>query len=63
MDIHEDSIPFSFTPDGLDEAVIDALIDEAYAQVGGTFQVSADIPERRPVRRRASKRSPNGQAA
>ena len=63
MDIHEDSIPFSFTPDGLDEAVIDALIDEAYAQVSDTFQAPAYVPEHRPVRRQASKRSPNGQAA
>jgi hypothetical protein len=63
MKIHEDSIPLRFTPDGLDEAVIDTLIEEAYAQVSDTFQVSADIPERRPVRRRANRRSPNGQAA
>jgi hypothetical protein len=63
MEIHEDSIPFRFTPDGLDEAVIDALIEEAYAQVSDTCQVSAEIPERRPVRSRVNRRSPNGQAA
>ena len=64
MSIHESSMPFRFTPDGLDEATIDALINETFAQVSDVpFDEPLSIPDRRPVRRHAGKQSPNGRAA
>jgi hypothetical protein len=47
VDIYEDSMPFRFTPDGLDEATIDDLIEQAYAQVNDdTFTETVDHPAR-----------------
>ncbi len=69
MHTHEDSMPIRFTPDGLDEATIDALINETFAQVSDVpFDEPLSIPDRpipdrRPVRRHAGKQSPNGRAA
>jgi hypothetical protein len=65
MNTHEDSMPFSFTPDGLDEATIDALINEENAQLSDVpSSVPVDFPERRPVRHRsAGKRTSGGRAA
>jgi hypothetical protein len=65
MNIHEDSMPLRFTPDGLDETTIDALIEEANAQFSDVVSsVPMDLPKPRPVRRRSGgKRSPNSRAA
>lgn len=64
MNTHEDSMPFSFTPDGLDETTIDALINETFTQVSDVpFDESLSIPDRRPMRRPSGKRSANRQAA
>lgn len=56
MNISEDSIPLRFTPDGLDEATIDALIAEAYGEVNDAHPrpswLSSDLAEQRRVRRR-----------
>jgi len=64
VDIYEDSIPLRFSPDGLDEAAIDALIEQAYTQVSDmpADQV-ADITGRRRVRRQAGHRPPHDQVA
>lgn len=63
MSIHEDSIPFSYTPDGLDESTIDALLGEAFVQVNDApVDLPTPMPER-PVRRRANRRAANGKAA
>jgi hypothetical protein len=64
MDTYEGSMPFRFTPDGLDESAIDALIEEADAQFAdvppnGPIAIPAPLP----VRRRKGKRPSRGQAA
>lgn len=56
VNIHEDSIPLRFTPDGLDEATIDALIEEAYGEVNDSQSRPSWLPtdpaEHRRIRRR-----------
>jgi hypothetical protein len=64
MDIHEDSIPLRFTPDGLDEASIDALIAQAYGQVSDvSAHLPADPAQPCRARSRTKRPSPNDQAA
>lgn len=61
MAIYEDSIPFSFSPDGLDETTIDALIEQAYTEDSSPVSPPADLAERRRRRsaRRSARRSPS----
>jgi hypothetical protein len=64
VDIHENSMPLRFTPDGLDESTIDALIEEANAQFSDVDSaVLKDAPAHRPARRRAGKATRNTKAA
>lgn len=51
MNTHEDSIPFRFTPDGLDETAIDELIAQSYGESGADdVSPPVDLAERRRVR-------------
>jgi hypothetical protein len=49
-------VGYDFAPDGLDEAAIDELIDQAYAEVdavsGSPNWLSSDVTEQRRARRR-----------
>lgn len=64
MDIYEDSMPLRFSPDGLDEAAIDELIEQTYTQVSDTpADLFTDVPERRRIHRHTGQRSPHDQVA
>lgn len=52
-----ESVGCNFAPDGLDEAAIDDLIEQAYAQFDGVssrpYWLSSDLTEQRRARRKA----------
>ena len=63
MDIYEDSMPLRFTPDGLDESTIDALIEQECPGFDATPFESLTELANEPVRYRVTRPAPHDEAA